>query len=359
VGQSAFKQAIADPLHGDGVLNRVLTTQTANGDWRTIRVLSTLERGANGQPATLFGLIQNVAEPGAAQPEPAPMDEAAQNRLSLSRDLRLALENGDIEARYQPQFDMRTGRVSGYEALARWTHPLLGDIPPGEFIPLAESYGLIGGIGSVMLRTACGQAKAWLDAGQPERTMAVNISAAQLLHGDIVAEVANVLAETGLPPHLLVLELTESVFIDHGEDHIRTILSQIEAQGVKLALDDFGTGYSSLGYLKDLPFHTLKIDRCFVNDIETDSAQRALLAGILGLGRGLGMRLVAEGVETNAQVEILRSWDCDMIQGFYFAQPKTAEEIPTCVLQIEAGRNAAGEPIYTRDAPPVARRTAG
>ena len=233
------------------------------------------------------------------------MNAAVQHKTALARDLRSAVsENVGLAVHYQPQIDLSTGRVTGYEALMRWNHPTRGNVPPSEFIPVAESSRLICDLGLWMLRQAAIQAKAWLDAGEPPREVAVNVSAAQIWHTDLVAEVARVLEETGMPPHLLCLELTESLFADHAEGRVRTVLKALKGLGVTLALDDFGTDYSSLGYLKQLPFDKLKIDRVFVDGITNSDRSRELLKGIIALGRGLGMTVIGEGAEKPEEVEI-------------------------------------------------------
>ena len=238
---------------------------------------------------------------------------------------------------YQPQIDLATGRVTGFEGLMRWNHPTLGNVPPSEFIPVAESSRLIGDLGLWVLRQAAMQAKAWLDAGEPPREVAVNMSAAQICHMDVVREVAAVLEETRLPPHLLCIELTESLLADNAEGRVRTVLMGLKALGVKLALDDFGTDYSSLGYLTQLPFDKLKIDRVFVDGIDKSDRARELLKGIVALGRGLGMTVVAEGAEKHGEVDILRQFGCDQAQGYVFARPAVAADALAFARACETG----------------------
>jgi diguanylate cyclase (GGDEF)-like protein len=252
---------------------------------------------------------------------------AVQNKTSLARDLRSALsENVGLAVHYQPQIDLATGRVTGFEGLMRWTHPTRGNVPPSEFIPVAESSRLICDLGLWVLRQAAIQAKAWLDAGEPPREVAVNMSAAQIWHTDVVREVVGVLNETGLAPHLLCIELTESLLADNAEGRVRTVLKALKGLGVTLALDDFGTDYSSLGCLKQLPFDKLKVDRVFVDGITESDRARELLRGIVALGRGLGMIVVAEGTEKHGEVDILRQFNCDQAQGYVFARPAVAAE---------------------------------
>jgi diguanylate cyclase (GGDEF)-like protein/PAS domain S-box-containing protein len=278
------------------------------------------------------------------------MSAAVQHKMALGRDLRQAIAtNTGLSVHYQPQVDLSTDRVIGFEALMRWTHPTLGNVPPSEFIPIAESSQLICDIGLWILREASLQAKAWIDAGEPPREVSVNVSAAQIWHTDFVSDVVRILAETGLPPHLLCLELTESLLADHAEGRVRAVLHELKQLGVTLALDDFGTHYSSLGYLTQLPFDKLKIDRIFVDGIATSKRARKLLEGVIALGRGLGMTIVMEGVEQHEEVEILRGFNCDIIQGYVFARPTVAAQA------LAFAKSVGAEPAQTiRLMPPQA-----
>jgi diguanylate cyclase (GGDEF)-like protein len=261
--------------------------------------------------------------------------EAVEQRLLLARDLRHAIEENEIHAHYQPQVDLNTGRVVGFEALLRWTHRERGPIPPGVFIPVAESSGIIVDLGLWVLREACRQGRAWLDQGLPPRTIAVNVSPAQFWNMDFETAVSAVLAETGLPPNLLCLELTESLFVDQSEHQISRTLGALSALGVRLALDDFGSGYSSLGYLTRLPFDRLKVDRSFVDGVSTRPEKRKLLGGIIALSRGLGMSVVAEGAERAAEVDVLRELGCDVVQGYVYSRPVSPEKAPAVADAIE------------------------
>ncbi len=280
------------------------------------------------------------------------LSHAVQARLNLARDLRLAIENGDLETKYQGQVDLKTGKVIGFEALARWKHPERGYISPAEFIPVAESSSLICDIGLWVLRDACEIGRAWLESGEPERVISVNVSAAQIWQSDFEDDVIAIIKDTGYPPHLLCLELTESVFADHGEGRIRKALARFKAAGIKLALDDFGTGYSSLGYLNDLRFDEMKIDRCFVAGIHEAPGKAQLLQGIIALGRGLGMRVVGEGAEHEGEIELLRQYGCDYVQGFAYMRPESPDAALRCAEQLEfrlaeglPGLEPAGEPL--------------
>ena len=253
------------------------------------------------------------------------MNARASDRLALEGGLRHALERDELVLYYQPQVDLRTGRVIGMEALLRWRHPDLGLVPPGKFIPLAEETGLIVPIGAWVLRHACAQNKAWQEAGLPPLMMAVNLSARQLRQIDLLDLVKSTLAETGLDPRLLELELTESMIMrDPGR--VSEILQQFSAMGVSLSVDDFGTGYSSLSYLKRFPINKVKIDQSFVHDITTDPDDAAIAKTIISIAHDMKMRVIAEGVETEGQASFLRKHRCDEMQGYLFSKPVPAEE---------------------------------
>ncbi|MDX2201227.1 MAG: EAL domain-containing protein [Hyphomicrobiaceae bacterium] len=254
------------------------------------------------------------------------MDEAVQHKVVIARELRHAIADGrGLDVHYQPQVDLATGLVCGYEALVRWRHPTLGPIPPREFVPIAESSHLIIDLGLWVLQQAALQARAWQEAGEPVLPVSVNVSAAQIWHSDLATDVARILADAQVAPELICLELTESLLVDHAEGRVRTVLRALKDLGVRLALDDFGTDYSSLGYLNQLPFDTLKIDRIFVSGADGSPRARELLKGIVALGHGLGMSVVAEGAETSAEVETLTRIGCDKVQGFALARPMSAE----------------------------------
>ena len=251
--------------------------------------------------------------------EPA-MNVRAVERQSIEESLRCAVERQEFTLLYQPKINLRTGEISGAEALIRWTHPIRGRVPPAEFIPIAEDCGLILPIGKWILREACRQARAWVDAGLPLGTMAVNISAMQLRDENFLDGVFAILKDTGLDPRSLELELTEGVLMKHSES-TASILKTLRAKGVQVAVDDFGTGYSSLSYLRKFPIDALKIDRSFVRQIITVPDETIIVAAVIGLGRSLKLRVVAEGVETHEQLAFLQAHQCDEAQGYYFSRP--------------------------------------
>ncbi len=246
-------------------------------------------------------------------------------RLSLESDLRRALENNELFVCYQPQIDLIHRRIVGMEALIRWQHPQRGLISPAQFIPLAEETGLIVPIGIWVLRTACTQAKAWQEAGMPHIKLSVNLSARQFMQKDLAASIRQVLDETGFLAENLELELTESLIMHNAELFIST-LRTLKDIGIELAIDDFGTGYSSLSYLKRFPIDRLKIDQSFVRDIVADTDSASISQAIITLGHSLGLRVIAEGVETEGQLDFLHSSSCDEIQGYYFSKPLPPEE---------------------------------
>jgi diguanylate cyclase (GGDEF)-like protein len=254
------------------------------------------------------------------------LDEEVQRRSELARDLRQALEAGTLETHYQPQVDLTTGEVVGFESLLRWKHPERGYVPPGLFIPIAEESNLICGLGLWILRESCRQAQAWIDEGHMPRQVSVNVSMAQIRQAEFHLDVVNILRETGLRPSLLCLELTESLFIGTSRRRANFILESLKQTGVTLAIDDFGTGYSSLSYLQELPFDKLKIDRAFIAGIDIDAGRRRLLKGIVELGHALGKTVVAEGAETNGEVSVLQNLMTDQVQGYIFCRPLPGAE---------------------------------
>jgi len=254
------------------------------------------------------------------------MTSLAKTRLTLEADLRLALEEQQLFLHYQPQRDLQSGEIVGIEALIRWQHPERGLIPPDLFIPLAEESGLVILLGDWVLRETCRQIKRWSDAGIAPRQTAVNVSAVQLSRGQLVESVKEALAETGIAPGQLELEITES-FVMADRDQSFKSLAELKALGVRLSIDDFGTGYSSLAYLQQLEVHKLKIDLSFVRDMMTNSGNASIVKAIIALGHSLGLEVIAEGVEMPEQEEHLRQLGCDVIQGYLVSRPIPADEM--------------------------------
>jgi diguanylate cyclase (GGDEF)-like protein/PAS domain S-box-containing protein len=258
----------------------------------------------------------------------AEMHASVRRRLDIGNRLRRSISaNGtDFALHYQPRVDLASGEVTGVEALLRWNAPGLGPVSPGEFIPIAEKNGTIVEIGDWVLLNACRQAKCWFDEFGAKIPVAVNLSARQFRDVDVAGRILRVLEQTGLPPNLLELELTESMLMNDANRVLNT-LDVIRDIGVRLSVDDFGTGYSSLSYLKGFPLDYLKIDRSFVADIPGDPNDKAIVQAIIGIAHNLGMKVIAEGVETGEQVEFMLMQDCDEIQGFYFCKPLPVDEI--------------------------------
>ena len=251
------------------------------------------------------------------------LNAAAQQRLSIESQLRHALPHNEFLLHYQPQVDINTGRVLSAEALIRWQYPGRGLVPPLEFIPVAEESGLILKIGEWVLREACSQLARWRRNGQEDLGIAVNLSARQVLQPGFVNVVASVLESNGLPPSALDLEITESVLMEPSEENV-SALRRLSAMGVRFSIDDFGTGYSSLSYLKRFPIHALKIDRSFVSGIADNPSDMAITNTIIAMAKHLNLKVIAEGVETQAQAEFLAGHACHMAQGYYYGRPMEA-----------------------------------
>lgn len=254
------------------------------------------------------------------------LSTAANEGLILETRLRYALTAGEFILHYQPLIHARSAQVVGVEALVRWQPPGKAMVPPGKFIPIAEETGLIVPLGEWVLRTACAQGRAWMDAGLPPLVMAVNLSVRQFQSANLIELVQRVLTETEFPATCLELELTESMFMEHAERSIDT-LKTLKDSGIRLAIDDFGTGYSSLTYLKRFPIDKLKIDQSFVHGLAHDPNDREIAATIIAMARGLKLSVLAEGVESEQQLDFLRQHDCDYYQGFLFHRPAPSLEI--------------------------------
>ncbi|HPF57693.1 MAG TPA: EAL domain-containing protein [Candidatus Competibacteraceae bacterium] len=265
----------------------------------------------------------------------ATLNEAAHKRLTMENQLRKAIERNELSLYYQPQLDLPSGRICGVEALARWTNDVLGTVPPLEFIPLAEETGLIIPIGEWVLRTACQQAKAWQVTGIGVARMAVNISALQFVQPRFTEWVMQILEETGLEPMMLELEITESLLMKDPEGASHT-LQTLKNLGVQLAIDDFGTGYSNLSRLKQLPLDRLKIDEVFVREINLQPSNAAIATAVIAMAESMGLQVIAEGVENEAQLHFLKAKHCNEIQGYYLSWPLPAAEITAMLHNLPA-----------------------
>jgi len=314
-------------------------------DGRDMRV--TVSAGASiypddaNDPATLFrhadtalGRSKQLGK-NALQVYAESVDAELGQQLQLYTDLHRALEEGQFTVHYQPQVHVYSGRIIGVEALVRWQRPGQGLVYPGSFIAQAEDTGLILDIGRYVLRVACSQGRAWLDKGFPPMRIAVNLSAAQFAAPDLVEMVSEVLEETKLPPELLELEITESVAMQH-EEHVIAKLGGLRSLGIATSIDDFGTGYSSLSYLRRYPLESLKIDRSFIQEMMSRSDDSAIVLTIIGIAESLGMRVIAEGVETVEQLRFLREHRCERVQGYLFSPALEAREFERLFKRIEA-----------------------
>lgn len=255
----------------------------------------------------------------------AEMQASSERTLTLENALRRALERGQLSLHYQPQIALHDGSIVGAEALLRWNHPELGTVSPAEFIPVAESSGMIISIGEWVLRTASQQLKAWMDAGMEPFTMAINLSSVQFRHANLPHVVTTILQEVGLPAHWLELELTEGVAMADPLGAI-AIMNDLHQRGVRMSIDDFGTGYSSLSYLKKFKVYKVKIDQSFVRDITEDPDDKAIVSAIISMASSLGMQTIAEGVETQGQLEFLRAHGCVEAQGYLYSRPLPAAQ---------------------------------
>src|SRR5581483_11279643 len=253
------------------------------------------------------------------------MNLAVMERLTLENSLRLALTNNELRLLYQPQVEIATGRITGVEALLRWQHSDLGLVLPAKFISIAENSGLIIPIGEWVLKTACAQARTWQAEGLP-LSVAVNVSALQFRQDSFLESIRSVLNEIGLAPPYLQLEVTESVLLSNA-DVMLAVFRELKHMGVKLSIDDFGIGYSSLSYLRHFPVHKLKIDRSFVQDLALNADDKAITSAIISMAKSLDLKVIAEGVENEQQMDFLREHKCDEVQGFYFSPPLPANEL--------------------------------
>jgi EAL domain-containing protein (putative c-di-GMP-specific phosphodiesterase class I) len=254
------------------------------------------------------------------------MNRSVQDRLSLERDLRLAIERQEFHLCFQPQWEIEGRRLVGWEALLRWNSPTRGTVTPSDFIPVAEDIGLIHQLGQMVLEQACQEAVRWSERNLGEFLISVNLSARQFAIGDLATQIEAVLSATGLDPHCLELEITETVMVENPR-RARDVLSELKSRGIRVAIDDFGTGYSSLSYLSTFPIDRLKIDRSFVASSLNDPNAAAIVEAVISLARALDMVAIAEGVETEEQRLFLQSQGCHQIQGYLSGAPMRACEI--------------------------------
>ena len=285
------------------------------------RDMETLTRNADTAMYQAKGRGKNAYEK--FHPE---LDQRVQKRLSLETNLRKALERGELQLYYQPQISLHDSQLVGLEALLRWNHPEHGTISPMEFIPVAEESGLIVPIGRWVIRTACKQVAAWRDAGLGDIHVSVNLSARQTKDVHLMHDIVSALREAGMKPSQLELEITETVLMENVHANVE-LLNRLQTEGIRMSIDDFGTGYSSMAYLKRFPIDQVKIDRTFVRDIPGDGDDEAITTAIIAMAHSLGLSVVAEGVETEEQLQFLRQAGCDIMQGYYFAEPRPPEQV--------------------------------
>ncbi len=345
LGGDEFALIITDPAQSSEAvaarLQQAMTADIAVGDERVHMGLSIGVAAFPSDGADVTALIANAdaalyraktAGGGTIRFFEATMDERLRERRALQHELNTAIDNAELTLYYQPQARVG-GEMIGFEALVRWHHPLRGVIPPGTFIPLAEESNLIAEMGEWILREACREAASW----PTPLTVAVNLSPIQFRHGDLPSMVHTILLETGLAPHRLELEITEGVLIN---DFTRAVamLRRLKALGVSIAMDDFGTGYSSLSYLQSFPFDKIKIDRTFISNLAENHYSATIVRAVIGLGRGLNLPVLAEGVETAAQLEFLARESCDEVQGYHIGRPAPIAQYATVV-----GREASSQ----------------
>ncbi|TLZ13175.1 MAG: EAL domain-containing protein [Gammaproteobacteria bacterium] len=275
------------------------------------------------------------------------MNSATQERVKLESDLHQALSLKQLELHYQPKVDTKTGLIHGVEALARWRHPQRGLVPPGEFIPLAESCGLIDGIGEWVVRESCRQARAWQLEGLPPLRVAVNLSAFQFRHGNLLQMIREALQAAQLEPRFLEVEITESALMSDPEESV-TILEQLSRMGVVVSVDDFGTGYSSMSYLRRFPIDKLKIDRGFIAELISRADDASIVRAIVSLAHSLRLKVVAEGVETSEQLNVLRSLGCDQYQGFCFSPAVPAAQFAALLRESQQKTGPAPDSALDR-----------
>lgn len=260
-------------------------------------------------------------------------------KAEMEKQLKGALGNNEFYLVYQPQVNLKTGKIAGVEALIRWKSRKYGNVPPTEFIPVLEDTGLINSVGLWVMERACIQSRFWLDRKNLGIPVSVNVSPIQLKYDDFDTTVINIIRRTHLPHELLRLEITESAFMQNLQNACK-IFERLKADGIQIVLDDFGTGYSSLNYIKSLPLNTLKIDKSFIDGLMEDTKEKAIIGSIIDMSHNLGLDVIAEGVERKEEYEYLKYFGCDYIQGFYFSRPLPAEKFNEIWIEEKSFYNA-------------------
>ncbi len=286
------------------------------------------------------------------------MNEVAQRNLKLESDLRTALDRGELHVHYQPKLSISSGRITGFEALARWEHAEIGMVSPTLFIPLAERAGLVASVFDFVMRMACTQVKEWVDLGLPPIRMSVNLSAHQFKTLDVADVVAQIIKDTPVSPHAIDVEITETAMMEHEKLAVE-VLQRLKGIGVTVSLDDFGTGYSSLSYLRQFPVDTVKIDRSFITELTTDRDDAAITAAIISMAKALNLNIVAEGVETVEQLEVLRGFGCHEIQGYLFSPPVAADDATRLLTENAENVGRGEESEATPTSPSLCGRLPG
>ena len=362
LGGDEFVLLLAEPVPADVLealiddLSRLVTRPVLVAD-REVSVTCSLGSSIypqDGEDATTLLKRADVAMYGAKKDggnrmrryEPA-LSSQAEEQLEIETQLKLALQRGEFVLHYQPQIEIATGRIIGVEALVRWQHPVRGLVPPLQFIGVAERSGLIEPIGEWVLRTACAQAAAWQRSGLPSLRIAINVSPRQFHNPALVSRVAHVLAEHGIAPGQLELEITETMSMKDPEESCR-ILASLEALGISIAIDDFGTGYSNLVYLRRFPVRRIKLDRAFISELGSQSSSHAIVEAIVAMSHKLGLQVVAEGVETAEQRDHLLRYGCDELQGYWFSRPVEAAALED-LLRGDTDRRVA--PVQIKPCP--------
>jgi diguanylate cyclase (GGDEF)-like protein len=340
-------EEVADPVYVGSVSQKLIDALAASFEigGREYRVTASVGVSAYPQdgsdPETLLktadAAMYRAKEKGrnAFEFYSAQLSNEAIERLSLEAGLRRALERDELELYYQPQIETCTGRIVGMEALVRWRHPQLGILPPAKFIRLAEENGLIVPLGDWVLQTACRAHREWQAMRIAPARIAVNLSPRQFLHAGLVKDTLKVLESSGCKPSYLELEITESMVM-HDPAGAALVIEELKELGVRIAMDDFGTGYSSLAHLKRYPIDTLKIDRSFISDLPGDASNMAITDAIIAMARTMHLTVIAEGVETRAQFDLLRRLGCDEVQGYYFSAPVPKEEAAVLLREASA-----------------------